>query len=135
MNPQLFGPLMDRLAAAGALDVFYAPVQMKKNRPGVLVTVIAHPEHREAIAGVLFTDTTTIGVRYHETARDRLDREIVTVDTPAGPIRFKVARRDGRVLNAAPEFDDCARAARERGLSIKDVQAIATKAWLDSPRS
>jgi uncharacterized protein (DUF111 family) len=107
---------------------------MKKNRPGVLVTAIAKPEHREAIAGVLFTDTTTIGVRYHEMLRDRLDREVVTVETPAGPIRFKVARRDGRVLNAAPEFDDCARAARERGLSIKDVQAIATKAWLDSSR-
>jgi uncharacterized protein (TIGR00299 family) protein len=134
MNPQLFGPLMDRLASVGALDVYYAPVQMKKNRPGVLVTAIAKPEHREAIAGVLFTDTTTIGVRYHEMLRDRLDREVVTVETPAGPIRFKVARRDGRVLNAAPEFDDCARAARERGLSIKDVQAIATKAWLDSSR-
>ena len=132
MNPQLFGPLMDRLAAAGALDVFYAPVQMKKNRPGTLVTVIAPPERREAIAGVLFTDTTTIGVRYDEMLRDRLDREIRTIETPLGPIRFKVAGRDGRTLNAAAEFDDCARIAAERGMSIKDVQAIATKAWLDT---
>jgi hypothetical protein len=132
MNPQLFGPLMDRLAAAGALDVFYAPVQMKKNRPGTLVTIIAPPERREAITGVLFTDTTTIGVRYDEMLRDRLDREIRTIETPVGAIRFKVAGRDGRILNAAAEFDDCARVAGERGLSIKDVQAIATKAWLDS---
>jgi uncharacterized protein (TIGR00299 family) protein len=132
MNPQLFGPLMDRLSAAGALDVFYAPVQMKKNRPGTLVTILAPPERREAITGVLFTDTTTIGVRYDEMLRDRLDREIRTIETPVGAIRFKVAGRDGRILNAAAEFDDCARVAGERGLSIKDVQAIATKAWLDS---
>jgi uncharacterized protein (TIGR00299 family) protein len=131
MNPQLFGPLMDRLAQAGALDVFYAAVQMKKGRPGTLVTVIAHPERRAAIAEVLFSDTTTIGVRYQEMLRDRLDREIVQVETPLGGIRFKVATRDGRVLNASPEFDDCARVAAERQLPLKEVQAIATKAWLD----
>jgi uncharacterized protein (TIGR00299 family) protein len=131
MNPQLFGPLMDRLYAAGALDVFYAPVQMKKNRPGTLVTAIAHPERREAIAGVLFAETTTIGVRYQEVLRERLDRQVVTVDTPLGAIRFKVAARSGRVVNAAPEFEDCARIAAERGLPIKDVQAAAVKAWLD----
>jgi uncharacterized protein (TIGR00299 family) protein len=131
MNPQIFGPLMDRLTEAGALDVFYAPVQMKKNRPGTLVTVIAHPDRREAIGAVLFTHTTTIGVRYQEMLRDRLDRESRPIETPLGAIRFKVATRNGRVLNAAPEFDDCARIASERGLPIKEVQAIATKAWLD----
>jgi uncharacterized protein (TIGR00299 family) protein len=131
MNPQLFGPLMDKLYAAGALDVFYAPVQMKKNRPGVLVTILAKPEHRDAISGVLFTETTTIGVRYQEMLRERLDREIAQVDTPLGPIRFKVARRGGSVVNAAPEFDDCARIAAERGIPLKDVQAVAIKAWLD----
>jgi uncharacterized protein (TIGR00299 family) protein len=131
MNPQLFGPLMDRLAQAGALDVFYAAVQMKKGRPGTLVTVIAHPDRRVAIAAVLFSDTTTIGVRYQEMLRDRLDREIVQVETPLGGIRFKVATRDGCVLNASPEFDDCARIAAERRLPLKEVQAIATKAWLD----
>ncbi|HUF46987.1 MAG TPA: nickel pincer cofactor biosynthesis protein LarC, partial [Vicinamibacterales bacterium] len=111
MNPQLFGPLMDRLAAEGALDVFYAAVQMKKGRPGTLVTVLAPPDRREALAGLLFAETTTIGVRYDEMRRDTLDREIRTVDTPVGPIRIKVAGRAGRVLNAAPEFDDCARIA------------------------
>jgi uncharacterized protein (DUF111 family) len=131
MNPQLFGPLMDRLSEAGALDVFYAAVQMKKNRPGTLVTVIAPPSRREAIAAVLFTHTTTIGVRYQEVLRDRLDREIQSIATPLGAIRFKVASRDGRVLNAAAEFDDCARVAAEHGLPVKEVQAIATRAWLD----
>ena len=132
MNPQLFGPLMDRLTDAGALDVFYSAVQMKKNRPGTLVTVVAPPDRREGIAGVLFTHTTTIGVRYQEMHRDTLDREIRTIETPVGPIRVKIASRDGRVLNAAPEFDDCARIASERGLAIKEVQALATRAWLDA---
>jgi uncharacterized protein (TIGR00299 family) protein len=131
MNPQLFGPLMDRLYATGALDVYYAAVQMKKNRPGTLVTVVAPPERREVLSEVLFTDTTTIGVRLQEVQRERLDREVQTVDTPVGPIRFKVASRNGRVLNASPEFEDCARAAAERGLPIKDVQARAIKAWMD----
>jgi uncharacterized protein (DUF111 family) len=132
MNPQLFGPLMDGLYAAGALDVFYAPVQMKKTRPGTLVTVLAAPEKREALTSVLFTETTTIGVRYHEVSRTRLDRHVRTLATPVGDIRFKVATRDGRIINASPEFEDCARVAAERGLPIKDVQALATKAWLDS---
>jgi hypothetical protein len=132
MNPQLFGPLMERLHQAGALDVFYAPVQMKKNRPGTLVTVIARPDQRESLSGLLFAETTTIGVRYHEMQRDCLEREVRSIATPVGPIRFKVARRAGRVLNASPEFEDCAKAAAEHGLPIKDVQAMATKAWLDA---
>jgi uncharacterized protein (TIGR00299 family) protein len=132
MNPQLFGPLMDRLYAAGALDVFYAPVQMKKNRPGTLVTVISPVDRREELASVLFTESTTIGVRYQEVFRERLAREIRSVETPLGPVRFKVATRDGRVLNAAPEFEDCARVAQERGMPIKDVQAVAVKAWMDA---
>jgi pyridinium-3,5-bisthiocarboxylic acid mononucleotide nickel chelatase len=135
MNPQLFGPLMDRLHEAGALDVFYAPVQMKKNRPGTLVTVVAHPGDRESLSGLLFAETTTIGVRYQEMLRDRLEREVRSIATPMGPIRFKIATRDGRVLNASPEFDDCARAAAAHGVPIKDVQAIAMKAWLDTANS
>lgn len=131
MNPQLYGVLMERLAADGALDVFYAPIQMKKNRPGTLVTVVAPPGRREALADVLFRESTTIGLRITETERERLDREAVAVETPIGPIRIKVARRAGALRNAAPEFEDCARLAAEQGLSIKDVQAIAVKAWLD----
>ena len=131
MNPQLFGPLMDRLLEAGALDVFYAPVQMKKNRPGTLVTVLARPEDREPLSAILFTETTTIGVRYQEMLRECLDREFVEVQTFIGRIRFKVARRNGQVLNASPEFDDCARIAGERNIPVKQVQAIALKAWME----
>jgi hypothetical protein len=131
MNPQIFGVLMDRLYASGALEVYFAPVQMKKNRPGTLVTVLAPPDRQEALAAVVFRETTTIGIRYHEVTRERLDREVVAVETPFGPIRFKVARRHGAVVNAAPEFEDCARAATERGAAVKDVQAAAMRAWLD----
>lgn len=132
MNPQIFGPLMDRLTEAGALDVFYAAVQMKKNRPGTLVTIVAPPDRREEITAVLFAQTTTIGVRYQEMRRDTLDREIRSIETPLGAVRVKIASRGGRVLNAAPEFDDCVRIASERGLPIKDVQAAAARAWLES---
>jgi uncharacterized protein (TIGR00299 family) protein len=131
MNPQIFGVLMDRLHAAGALDVFYAPIQMKKNRPATLVSVVALPEDREALTALLFRETTTIGVRFKEMDRERLDRDQVTVETPLGPVRFKVARRDGDVVNAAPEFDDCLQLAERHHLSVKAVQAIATKAYLD----
>ncbi len=93
MNPQIFGALMDRLYAAGALEVFYVPVQMKKNRPGTLMTIVARPEQRTALTDLVFRETTTIGVRYQEMSRECLDREMVTVTTTLGPVRFKVARR------------------------------------------
>ncbi len=133
MNPQLFGPLMDRLYAAGALEVFYAAVQMKKNRPGTLVTVVAPPARRDELSGLVFRETTTIGLRYQDVQRECLAREVVEVETPVGRVRFKIARREGRVLNASPEFDDCVKLAAERGLPVKEVQAIASKAYLDRP--
>jgi uncharacterized protein (TIGR00299 family) protein len=131
MNPQLFGPLMDRLYQASALEVFYVPVQMKKNRPGILVTVLVAPNGREAVADVLFRETTTIGVRYSDWQRECLTREIVPLDTAYGAVRIKVARRGSTVMNAQPEFDDCASRAVEHGVATKDVHAAALKAWLD----
>jgi uncharacterized protein (TIGR00299 family) protein len=131
MNPQIFGVLMDRLLAEGALDVFYTPVQMKKNRPGTLLTIIAPPHARERLAALVFTESTSIGIRYREMMRECLDREIVMVETRLGSVRFKIARRGGAILNASPEFDDCARIAAERGVPLKDVQAAALKAYLD----
>ena len=131
MNPQIFGLLIDRLLEAGALDVFYTPIQMKKNRPGTLLTIIAPSPARERLTSIVFRETTTIGVRYTEMQRECLDRETIAVDTPYGSIRMKVARRHGEVLNASPEFEDCARIAAERGRPVKDVQAAAVKAFLD----
>jgi uncharacterized protein (TIGR00299 family) protein len=131
MNPQIFGTLMDRLHDAGALDVLYAAVHMKKNRPGTLMTVIARPDDRERLVDLVFRETTTIGVRFTEMERECLDRETVTVPTPLGAVRFKVARRGGRILNAQPEFDDLVRLADEHSRPVKEVQAVAAKAWLE----
>ena len=132
MNPQIFGVLMDRLLAQGALDVFYTPIQMKKNRPGILLSVIAAPDKREAFTGTIFRETTTIGLRYREMTRECLDRRTVTVTTSVGDVRIKVAARDGQIFNAAPEFEDCIRLAGEHNLPAKTVQALAMKAWLDA---
>jgi len=129
MNPQLFGAAMERLYAAGALEVFYVPVQMKKNRPGTLLTVVAPPDRRQTIADVVFAETTTIGLRYAEVERECLEREIVNVSTPLGSIRFKLASRNGRVINAVPEYEDCLALARANNLPVKDVQAIAVQAY------
>jgi uncharacterized protein (TIGR00299 family) protein len=131
MNPQIFGVLIDRLLAEGALDVFYTSIQMKKNRPGTLLSIIAAPAARERLTSIVFRETTTIGLRYREMERECLDRETVPVDTPFGRVAIKVARRNGEVMNASPEFDDCARLAAERGRPVKDVQAAAMKAFLD----
>jgi uncharacterized protein (TIGR00299 family) protein len=129
MNPQIFGVVMERLYTAGALEVFYVPVQMKKNRPGTLLSVIVAPEKRTAISDVIFRETTTIGLRHYDVQRECLSRQHVTVNTPLGAVRFKIASRDGRVLNAAPEFDDCAALAATHNLSVKEVQAIAIRAF------
>jgi uncharacterized protein (TIGR00299 family) protein len=126
MNPQLFGSAMERLYAAGALEVFYVPVQMKKNRPGTLLTVVAPPHLGTDLADVIFRETTTIGLRHYEVERECLEREVVSVETPIGSVRFKLARRNGRVINAVPEFEDCAALARQHGRSVKEVQALAT---------
>lgn len=135
MNPQIFGVLMDGLLEDGALDVFYTPIQMKKNRPGTLLTIVCRPEEREKHTNRIFRETTTIGVRYREMARECLDRRTVGVNTPYGPVAVKVASRLGEVLNAAPEFDDCLHVARESGRPVKDIQAAAMKAFLDLSRS
>jgi uncharacterized protein (TIGR00299 family) protein len=132
MNPQIFGILMDRLLAQGALDVFYTPIQMKKNRPGTLLSVMAKPDKREALTATILRETTTIGLRYREMTRECLDRHTVTVTTSVGDIRIKVAARNGEIVNAAPEFEDCVRLAGEHNLPAKTIQALAMKAWLET---
>ena len=131
MNPQLFSSTGDRLFAAGALDVFLTAVQMKKGRPGTLLTVIAPEAARGALCDLLFRETTTVGVRFERMWRETLEREWVTVAVPGGEVRIKVAGRGGEVLNVQPEFDDCLRVAQETGRAVKDVHAEALRAWLD----
>jgi uncharacterized protein (TIGR00299 family) protein len=130
MNPQIFGLVMDRLYAAGALEVFYIPVQMKKNRPGTLLTVVAAPAMRSAMTDIIFRETTTIGLRHYDVERECLERTIVAVTTPMGTARVKVASRGGNLLNATPEFEDCVKLAEASNLPLKEVQALVMKAYL-----
>jgi uncharacterized protein (TIGR00299 family) protein len=129
MNPQIFGVVMERLYAAGALEVFYVPVQMKKNRPGTLLSVVAPPDQRSRMTEVIFRETTTIGLRYHDVDRECLERRIVPVETPLGTVRFKIASRGGDVINAVPEFEDCAKLAAAHNLPVKEVQALAVRSY------
>lgn len=128
MNTQMFGVLMDRLYEAGAVDVFYTPVYMKKNRPGTHVTVLVGPGGREAVSATLFQESSTIGLRYSEVSREVLFRELVPVSTRYGKVRCKVASRNSVVVNVAPEFEDCKRLAEECGVSVKKVHAAAIQA-------
>ncbi len=129
MNPQIYGYFAEKSLQAGALDVFATPVQMKKNRPGMLVTLLCAPALADQLADLLFSETTTIGIRSYEARRRVLAREAVSVETPYGAVRMKVARLNGHILNAAPEFEDCRRLAEERGVALKQVIAEASLAW------
>ncbi len=129
MNPQIYGYLADQAFAAGALDVYSTPVQMKKNRPGVLLTILCESAAADRLVDLLFRETTTLGVRTYEARRRVLDRETVTVDTSLGSVRMKLARLNGSVLNAAPEYEDCRRIAAERGVPLKQVLAEAALAF------
>jgi len=120
-----FGFLMERLLAAGGLDVYFTPVQMKKNRPGTLVTLLCRRPQLAELAGVLLAESGSLGCRYHAAARFEADREILEVQTAFGTVRVKRARLDGRPLAIAPEFEDCRRLALASGVPWRDVYYAA----------
>jgi uncharacterized protein (TIGR00299 family) protein len=122
MSPQLLGHMMDRTFELGALDCYFTPVQMKKNRPGVLLSVLCAAEQKETLMKLLFTETTTLGVRSYEVARRALRRSVVSVETPYGPIDVKVAHLNGNVVNEMPEFEQCRAAATKAGVPVKVVE-------------
>jgi len=130
LNPQVFGYVMDRLLEEGALDVFGMPVQMKKNRPGTLLTVLCKPEDAAKLTQIVFAETTTLGVRRREEQRQTLARRWVFVPTPWGEVRMKVASMNGTVTNYAPEYEDCRRIALEQQVPLKTVMQAATQSYL-----
>jgi uncharacterized protein (DUF111 family) len=132
MNPQVFGYLMDKLLAAGALDVYYIPVQMKKNRPGILLSIVCAPDRLNPLSNLVFSETTTIGLRYYMAGRKVLDRETVEVKTEFGCVRLKVARLDGKVINYSAEYDDCRAAAEQHNVPLREVQSAAQYAFENS---
>ncbi len=130
MTPQNFGYITEKLFGAGALDVFTIPVQMKKGRPGHLLQVLSPADQVDLLSQIIFRETTTIGIRRHSASRTTLDREFVEVDTEHGKVKMKVSRLHGEVVNFAPEYEDCARIARERNVPLKKVQTQAIAAYL-----
>ena len=121
MNPEFFGDVTERLLATGALDVFLTPVQMKKGRPGTLLTVLCEREDVEHVTELLLTHTTSFGVRFHEVRRRKLDRAIVPVGTKYGEVEVKVGRLAGKVVTRAPEYESCRRVAGIAGVPVKVV--------------
>jgi hypothetical protein len=129
LNPQVFGYVMDRLLEEGALDAFGMPVQMKKNRPGTLLTVLCKPGDASKLTQLIFTETTTLGVRRRDEVRQTLARRWENVRTQWGEVRIKIASMNGTVTNYAPEYEDCRRIAAEHHVPLKTVIQEATRAY------
>jgi uncharacterized protein (TIGR00299 family) protein len=130
LNPQVFGYVLDRLFEDGALDAFAMPVQMKKNRPGTLLTVLCKPEDSSRLTQLVFSETTTLGVRRRDEMRQTLARRWESVGTPWGEVRIKIASMNGTVTNYAPEYEDCRRIAAEHHVPLKTVMLEAARAYL-----
>ncbi|MEG4841723.1 nickel pincer cofactor biosynthesis protein LarC [Microcoleus sp. B9-D4] len=131
LSPQAIGYVFDALFAAGALDVFTAPIVMKKSRLGVLLTAICHPEFEEACEAVIFRETTTLGIRRSTQQRTILHREIQTVKTEYGEVKIKVAKSGQTIVNVQPEYEDCAEIARLKNISWREVHRLALQSWYD----
>ena len=130
LSPQVFGYVMEKLFETGALDVFGTAVQMKKNRPGTLLTVLAKPSDADNLSRIIFAETTTLGVRRREERRQVLAREWQTVTTRFGEVRIKVASMNGTISSYAPEYEDCRRIAAEQRVPLKQVMQEAVQAYL-----
>jgi len=133
-NPEFFEFVMERLFAAGARDVFLAPIQMKKNRPATLLSVLCEPSERDRLASIILSETSAIGVRFHTAERLKLPRQVITVKTEFGEVRVKVASAPEGREQLAPEYDDCARIARAASVPIKVVYQAALAAAVARPR-
>lgn len=129
MNPQIYGFFLEKALASGALDVYTTPVQMKKNRPGTLLTVLCKPEDTNTLMSLIFAETTTFGARTYRAQRRTLPREFLIVSTDFGEVRIKVSRVDGRILHVAPEYDDCRKLAVEKNVPLQRVISEALRAY------
>jgi hypothetical protein len=129
LSPQVFGYVIEQLHAHGALDAFGIAAQMKKNRPGMLLTVLCRPEDAAKLTQLLFRETTTLGVRQRQQQRQILERRSESVSTPWGAVRVKTASLNGSITNYAPEYEDCRRIATEHGVPLKSVIQAAMQAF------
>lgn len=129
MNPQIYGYFLEKALAAGALDVYTTPVNMKKNRPGTLLTVLAKPSDTDRLMSLIFAETTTFGARTYRAERRTLPRELVSVATRFGEVHIKVSRVNGRILHVAPEYDDCRKLAVEKNVPLQRVISEALRSF------
>jgi uncharacterized protein (TIGR00299 family) protein len=129
-TPELAGAAMERLFTAGALDVFFTPAQMKKNRPGFVLTVLASEENAAGLARIILTETSAFGVRMHRVRRMKLRRQFRDVETPYGAVRIKLGFLGDELVQAAPEYESCREVAKKAGVSVKDVHRAA---WIGTP--
>jgi uncharacterized protein (DUF111 family) len=134
LNPQVYGYFLERALAAGALDVFTTPIQMKKNRPGTLLTVLCNPADESKFQDLFFAETTTLGVRSHTTQRRCLPREWESVSTRYGEVRMKLARVNGRVVQISPEYEDCRKLAEAKSVPLQHVMQEALHSWRESQK-
>lgn len=128
LNPEFYDYIMARLFEAGALDVFFSPIQMKKNRPATLLRILCRPHQVEALIAILFAETSTLGIRHQTVQRHSLARSLHTVETPYGPVRVKIAYTGGEQTKAAPEYEDCRRLAAAKGIPLREVYRAAERA-------
>ena len=131
LSPQAIGYVFDALFVAGALDVFTAPIVMKKSRLGVLLTAICHPEFQDACEAVIFRETTTLGIRRSTQQRTILYREIEVVKTEYGEVQIKVAKSGQTIVNVQPEYEDCAEIARLKNISWREIHRLALQSWYE----
>ena len=135
MNPQIYGYILEKALLAGALDVYTTALQMKKNRPGTLLTILCRPEDTEALMSLIFAETTTFGVRSHRAQRRALPREWVSVSTTYGSVRIKLSRSNGHILHVTPEYDDCRKLAVKKQVPLQQVISEALRTYQASGKS
>jgi pyridinium-3,5-bisthiocarboxylic acid mononucleotide nickel chelatase len=128
ISAEVLGNFVEKALASGALDVFHTPIQMKKNRPGVLLTLLCASNDADKFSELILRETTSFGVRRYVAERRKLQREFITVQTPFGPVTVKIGRLDGKVIQAAPEFESCRQVAAEADVPLKQVYEAARKA-------
>jgi len=129
MNPQIYGYFQEKALAAGALDVYSTPVQMKKNRPGILLTLLCKPADTSALMDLIFKETTSFGARTYRAQRRVLPREFVKVHTQFGDVRMKISRVNGHIRHASPEFEDCKKLAEEKHVPLHQVMDEAKRSF------
>ncbi|MBM7557632.1 nickel insertion protein [Halanaerobacter jeridensis] len=124
MNPEFYSHLYPKLFEQGALDVYLTNIMMKKNRPAVKISILAKAEDVEEIANTLFKETTTLGIRKYEVEKECLERDFYEVETKWSPVTVKVAKKEGKVINYAPEYDDCQSIAEKFDVPLKEVYQV-----------